>query len=83
MQLDIITPTQKVFSGEASAVQFPGSEGSFEVLNNHAAMIAALGSGQIKVSISNTSTPSLYSVKGGIVEVLNNNVTVLAEQIVK
>jgi len=83
MQLDIITPTQKVFSGEAYAVQFPGSEGSFEVLNNHAAMIAALGSGQIKVSTSNSTAPAFYSVKGGIVEVLNNNVTVLAEQIVK
>jgi len=83
MHLDIITPSSKIFSGETKAVQFPGSEGSFEVLDNHAAMIAALGHGQIKITTSAGSAPEYFSVKGGIVEVLNNNVTVLAEQIVK
>jgi F-type H+-transporting ATPase subunit epsilon len=83
MHLDIITPDLRVFTGEAVSVQLPGSEGSFEVLNNHAPMIAALGHGRIKVTAQAGSTPTLYSVKGGIVEVLNNNVTVLAEQILK
>lgn len=82
MHLDIITPDKAVFKGEASAVQFPGSEGSFEVLDHHAAMIAALGSGPIKVTPKQGET-LLFQVKGGLVEVLNNNVTVLAEQILK
>ena len=33
MQLDILTPDKKVFSGEVSAVSVPGAKGSFEVLN--------------------------------------------------
>ena len=73
----------RVFNGEAISVQLPGSEGSFEVLNNHAPMIAALGHGRIKVTKSTNSSPEYYAVMGGIVEVQNNNVTVLAEQILK
>ena len=39
MQLEIITPEAQVFSGEAEAVQFPGLDGSFQVLNGHAPII--------------------------------------------
>ena len=34
MKLEVITPDSKVFAGEVSAVQFPGIDGSFQVLNN-------------------------------------------------
>ncbi|MCH5683921.1 F0F1 ATP synthase subunit epsilon [Niabella sp. W65] len=43
MKLDILTPEGSIFSGEAYGVQMPGVTGSFEVLNRHAPMIAALG----------------------------------------
>ena len=43
MHLEIITPESKIFSGEAEAVQFPGIDGLFQVLNNHAPIISALG----------------------------------------
>jgi F-type H+-transporting ATPase subunit epsilon len=79
MHLDIITPDQKVFQGEAKSVQFPGSEGSFEVLNNHAPMIASLKKGSIKVTGENGEV-QLFEVRSGLVEVLFNQVTVLAEQ---
>jgi F-type H+-transporting ATPase subunit epsilon len=52
MQLDILSPEKKVFSGDAISVQFPGTTGSFQVLNNHAAMIASLSKGIIKVKTS-------------------------------
>jgi F-type H+-transporting ATPase subunit epsilon len=45
MQLEIITPEAKIFEGEVDAVQFPGLDGSFQVLNNHAAIISALLAG--------------------------------------
>ncbi|WP_409025400.1 hypothetical protein, partial [Escherichia coli] len=35
MYLEIITPDKKVFAGEVEAAQFPGTNGSFEVLNLH------------------------------------------------
>jgi len=77
MQLDILTPEKKVFSGTAKAVQFPGANGSFQVLDNHAAMVAALKEGNLKVDSDNASTN--YTITGGFVEVLKNKVTVLIE----
>ena len=49
MQLEIITPEMNVFSGEAEAVQFPGLDGSFQVLTNHSAIISALGEGRLEI----------------------------------
>ena len=52
MQLEIITPEAQVFSGEAEAVQFPGLDGSFQVLNGHAPIISALSKGEVKVDLA-------------------------------
>ena len=53
MKLEIITPERHLFDGEADLVQLPGTDGLFEVLNNHAPMIAALGSGNVKIGNNN------------------------------
>ena len=45
MNLEIITPGKELFKGEVSLVQLPGLDGLFEVLNNHAPLIAALKEG--------------------------------------
>lgn len=78
MKLEIITPDKKVFEGQVKSAVFPGSEGSFGLLNNHAAMIATLKSGVIELVEENNTTHS-FAVKGGVVEVLKNSVIVLAE----
>ncbi|UFH55110.1 ATP synthase F1 subunit epsilon [Spirosoma sp. KNUC1025] len=80
MTLDIITPDRKVFSGEATAVTFPGTEGQFQVLNNHAPMVSTLDRGQVIVETG--SGQQTFTVDGGVVEVLQNKVLVLAEAIV-
>ena len=49
MQLDILTPEKKIYSGKVYGIQLPGTEGSFEVLDQHAAMIASLGKGKMKI----------------------------------
>ena len=80
MTLDIITPDRKVFSGEATAVTFPGSEGQFQVLNNHAPLVSTLARGPIVIqSVTGQQT---FTVDGGVVEVLQNNVLVLAEAVI-
>ncbi len=95
MHLEIITPETKIFSGEAEAVQFPGIDGLFQVLNNHAPIISALGKGVIKIDLSSPfertekssnlieedKDPKIVriGIKGGVVEMLNNKVIVLAE----
>jgi F-type H+-transporting ATPase subunit epsilon len=78
MYLTIITPDKQVFDGEIEMASFPGSNGSFQVLNNHAPLVSSLGKGDITYRTRETAT-NVY-VEGGVVEVLNNKVTVLAEK---
>lgn len=77
MTVDILTPDAKLFSGEATYVGLPGSDGSLGILNNHAALVTTLQAGQVVVRTSGGD--QTFDVKGGSVEVLNNVVTVLAE----
>ncbi len=77
MKLEIITPDKKLFEGDVKSAIFPGSEGSFGVLDNHAPMIATLKAGNVELTEAN-NTRHEFAVKGGVVEVLRNKVIVLA-----
>jgi len=79
MNLEILTPEKKLFSGEVYGVQMPGISGSFEVLEKHAPLVSALRAGRIKVLKDKQSHVSFFDIQGGFVEVLNNKVTVLVE----
>jgi F-type H+-transporting ATPase subunit epsilon len=79
MQVEIITPDKDIFKGEAQLVQLPGIDGSFEILNNHAPLISALKEGKIKVRKTKEGKDDFYEIKGGVIEVLNNKVLILAE----
>lgn len=79
MQLEILTPEHRVYSGKVYGIQLPGIEGSFEVLDKHAPMIASLGRGKMKIMKDKTTTGELYEISGGFVEVLDNKATVLIE----
>ncbi len=79
MFLEIITPDKKVFEGEVDAVSVPGAKGSFQMLNNHASIISTLINGKVKVKGKNGEES--FDVKGGVVEMLNNKVIILAESI--
>ena len=78
MQLEILTPEHKVFSGTVYGVQLPGIEGSFEILDKHAPLIATLGQGKMKI-LKDKNQTELYEITSGFVEVLNNKATVLIE----
>ncbi len=80
MTLEILTPDQTVYEGEVTSVTVPGTLGSFEVLNNHAAIISTLEDGKVIIRAGGKSEESFF-IKGGVVEVLNNKITVLAEGI--
>tara|TARA_Y100000385_G_scaffold146271_1_gene151886 strand:- start:2 stop:238 length:237 start_codon:yes stop_codon:yes gene_type:complete len=78
MQLEIITPEKKVFQGEVNSVQLPGTNGKFEVLNNHAPIISTLTKGNVRIIDSNDKT-ELFEINGGVIEMQNNKIIVLAE----
>lgn len=78
MKVQIITPDKNVFSGEMQLAQFPGLDGSFAVMDRHAPMISALKKGRIKLK-DYRNEEKFFNIRGGVVEVNNNNVLVLAE----
>ena len=82
LNLNIITPSKSVFSGEVRSVTIPGTDGSFQVLKNHAPLISTLEIGLVKIENLDGST-EFYSTGGGTVEVLNNKITLLADSIEK
>jgi len=78
MKIEIVTPDTTIYEGDVSLAQLPGMDGSFEILNNHAPIIAALKKGKVKVIDSKKNT-LYFDVNGGVVEVLKNKILVLAE----
>ena len=79
MQVEIITPDKEIYKGDAVLVQLPGIDGSFEILNNHAPLISALKKGKIKLKKTKEGSDDFFEINGGVIEVLNNKVLILAE----
>jgi F-type H+-transporting ATPase subunit epsilon len=77
MHLEIITPDKKIFEGEVTSATFPGADGIFQALNNHAPLISLLRDGIVEYK-SKESTQRL-TITGGVMEVLTNKVIVLAD----
>lgn len=80
MHLEIITPDKKVFEGEVSQATFPGAEGSFQILKDHASLVSALDKGA--VSYTTSEGKKSLVVEGGVVEVNDNKIILLAEKVV-
>ena len=76
--LDIVTPTKTVFSGEVQSFSAPGVEGGFQVLFNHAPLLSSIAVGKVKI-IDGVGKETHYATSGGFVEVNHNRVILLAE----
>jgi F-type H+-transporting ATPase subunit epsilon len=77
LDLEIVTPERRVLTETVDEVILPGSEGYFGVLPGHAALLAALGVGELTYRIGDRKR--YLVVSGGFAEVRSNRVTVLAE----
>ena len=76
--LSIISAESKVFEGEVENVLVPGMIGDFLVLSNHAPCISSIRPGFLEFA-DGTSKKQRYFVSGGIIEVINNTVSVLVD----
>jgi F-type H+-transporting ATPase subunit epsilon len=79
MNLEILTPERKVYSGDVYGVQLPGVTGSFEVLDRHAPLVSALKAGRLKILKDRNQHYNFFDIQSGFVEVINNKATVLVE----
>jgi F-type H+-transporting ATPase subunit epsilon len=74
---DLVSPEKIAFSGEVDQVDVPGLEGDFGVLAGHAPFVAAVRPGILTVTTG--STREKIIVLGGLAEISEKGLTVLAE----
>ena len=76
-QLEIVKPDGILFSGEVHNCTIPGINGQFQILNNHASLLARLDIGEIKLQLLDKERS--ISTSGGIVEVKDNKTNIVVE----
>ena len=92
MKVEIVSPDGKLLDSQAELVSLPGIDGAFEVLDNHAPLIALLGEGFIRVKgkdvhieedvedkFEKLKDEVRLKINGGTVEVNNNRLIILVE----
>jgi F-type H+-transporting ATPase subunit epsilon len=74
---DLVSPEKLTFSGEVDQVDIPGAEGHFGVLAGHAPVVAAIRPGILVIWTGGSQQKII--VLGGLAEVSDNRLTVLAD----
>ena len=78
IHVDIVSAEGKIFSGEASLVVVPASEGDVGIAPRHAPLLTELRPGAVRVQ-SEGQEERLFYVTGGLLEIQPNAVMVLAD----
>jgi F-type H+-transporting ATPase subunit epsilon len=78
IHLDIVSAEGEIFSGEATMVFAPGSQGELGIAPRHAPLLTTLKAGEVRVQAADHEEQSFY-VGGGTLEVQPHLVTVLAD----
>ena len=78
MNIVVLTPEKEVYQGEAKAVNVPGTNGQFEVLNGHAPLVSSLANGKVKLTLADGGVKN-FSIERGFIEVLRNEVSLLVQ----
>lgn len=77
LKVSVVSPEATLFEGEASSVVAPAFDGEVGILPSHAPMITVLGQGTLRV---NGATNLRFTVSGGFVQVVDDNVRVVTEE---
>jgi F-type H+-transporting ATPase subunit epsilon len=78
MNVEIISPNETLFEGEATAVTVPSKKGPFTLLEHHAAIVAILEAGKVSLTDAQGEQKA-FAIKGGFVENHNNLLTICVE----
>lgn len=78
LKVELVSPTQRVWSGEASFISARTVEGDLGVLPGHAPIFGVLVDGKVSIKgIDGNSTD--FNVSGGFLSVSNDRVSILTE----
>jgi F-type H+-transporting ATPase subunit epsilon len=78
IHVDIVSAEGQIFSGEASMVFVPGSQGELGIAPRHAPLLTTLKPGEVRVQIEGQEEQAFY-VGGGALEIQPHLVSVLAD----
>lgn len=78
LEVELLTPEARVFRGDARSVILPVVDGELGVYPRHAPLIAALGTGELRLSPADGSSQRHFVVYGGVAQVQNDRVVILA-----
>lgn len=81
--LEICTPQEAVYSGEAVSLVVPASRGYLGVLAHHAPLMTGLVPGKITVRESQEKTVAFRSMGSGVLEVRENKAVLLLDSVDK
>ncbi len=82
LQVRLVTPDRVLVDATADAVELPSASGYLEALYGAAPLLAELGAGEVRLH-GGTSRDAKFFVAWGFVEVLPEQVTILAETALK
>jgi F-type H+-transporting ATPase subunit epsilon len=77
LRLVLVTPERQLLDTEIEEVYAPGVNGQFGVLPEHVNFLTALGTGELRYRTNGVD--HYVAVSGGMLEVLDDVVTVLAD----
>ncbi len=78
MKVEVISPSETLYSGEAESVTVPSQMGPFTLLEHHAAIVAILEAGKVVLNNGKGDNHE-FDIKGGFVENHSNQLTVCVE----
>ena len=78
LQVELVSPEQILFSGEAEMVICRTTDGEIAFLTGHAPFVGSLGIGPVRIRRPD-GDDELAAVHGGFVEVSHDQVTILSD----
>lgn len=75
--VQILTPSQKLFAGEATEVVLPAYDGEVGVLAGHADFVGVLGTGPLKIVTEGNDY--WFMLSSGVYQIASGKLTILAE----
>ena len=79
LSLNIVTAQRSVLErDDVTKIVVPAADGQITILPKHAALLSALGIGEMLV-FHGTNSVDAYVIHGGFIQVLNDEVSVLAD----
>lgn len=92
MQVEVVSPERVLLKGKARSIVLPGVDGKFQLLNNHAPIIAVLAEGHLRIEMESelgkeyidnfqktNSKEIRLQISGGVLEMNNNKAIILVD----